>query len=108
MMRADTADVRQVNEPGPEQSFPYDAFISYDHDDRPFAYGIQRGLHHVGRRVGPLRALRGFRDSSDLTARPDLWGKITEAMDRFRYLIAVLSPNAAASHWISFATGGPG
>ena len=97
-MRADTADAPGVDEPGPGQSFPYDAFISYGHDDRPVAHGIQRGLHRIGRRVGQLRALRVFRDSTDLSASPDLWGKVTEAMDRSRYLIAVLSPNAATSH----------
>ena len=100
-MRADTADALGVDEPGPGQSFPYDAFISYDHDDRPVAHGIQRGLHRIGRRVGQLRALRVFRDSTDLSASPDLWGKVTEAMDRCRYLIAVLSPNAATSHWVN-------
>jgi hypothetical protein len=100
-MRADTADALGVDEPGPGQSFPYDAFISYDHDDRPIAHGIQRGLRRIGRRVGQLRALRVFRDSTDLSASPDLWGKVTEAMDRSRYLIAVLSPNAATSHWVN-------
>ena len=62
-----------------DQSFPYDAFLSYDHDDRPVAYGIQRGLHHIGRRIGQLRALRVFRDSTDLTASADLWGKVLGA-----------------------------
>jgi hypothetical protein len=57
-MRADIADALGVDEPGPGQSFPYDAFISYDHDDRPVAHGLQRGLHRIGRRVGQLRALR--------------------------------------------------
>src|SRR6478609_8139263 len=59
------------------------------------------GLHRIGRRVGQLRALRVFRDSTDLTASPDLWGKVTEAMDRSRYLIVVLSPHAAASKWVN-------
>ena len=83
------------------EAFLYDAFISYDHDDRPVAHGIQRGLHKIGRRVGQLHALRVFRDSTDLTASPDLWGKVTEAMDQSRYLIAVLSPHAVASKWVN-------
>ena len=82
-MRADTADAPELNDRGQEQSFLYDAFLSYDHDDRPVAPGIHRGLHRIGRRVGRLHALRVFRDSTDLSANPDLWGKVTEAMDRY-------------------------
>lgn len=100
-MRADAADAPQLNDRGKEQSFLYDAFLSYDHDDRPVAYGIQRGLHRIGRRVGRLYALRVFRDSTDLTASPDLWGKVTEAMERSRYLIVVLSRHAAVSVWVN-------
>ena len=100
-MRADTADAAELNDQGQAKSFLYDAFISYDHDDRPVAHGIQRGLHRIGRRLGQLHALRVFRDSTDLTASPDLWGKVTEAMDRSRYLIVVLSPRAVASKWVN-------
>jgi hypothetical protein len=79
----------------------YDAFLSYTHRDRPIATGIQRGLHQVGRRLGALRALRVFRDDTNLEVSPDLWGRITEAMDRARYLVIVLSPNAAQSYWVN-------
>ena len=79
----------------------YDAFLSYTHRDRPIATGIQRGLHQVGRRLGALRALRVFRDDTNLEVSPDLWGKITEAMDRSRYLVVVLSPDAAQSYWVN-------
>lgn len=82
------------------ESFDYDAFISYAHHDRTVAAGIQKGLHHIGRRMGHLHALRVFRDATDLTASPDLWGKVTDAMERARYLIVVLSPHAVASKWV--------
>jgi len=59
----------------------FDAFLSYSHRDRPVASGIQKGLHQIGRRVGQLRALRVFRDDTNLDASPDLWGRITGAMD---------------------------
>ncbi|GAD82878.1 TIR domain-containing protein [Nocardia asteroides NBRC 15531] len=78
----------------------YDAFLSYSHADRAVAAGIQRGLHRIGRRMGRLHALRVFRDATDLTASPDLWGKVAEAMDRARYCIVVLSPASAASEWV--------
>jgi hypothetical protein len=86
---------------GQRESFDYDAFISYTHRDRPVAAGIQKGLHRIGRRVGRLHALRVFRDATDLSASPDLWGKVTDAMDRARYLIVVLSPHAVASKWVN-------
>jgi WD40 repeat protein len=100
-MDSHTADPATLGADTQSQPSLYDAFLSYDHDDTQVAYGIQRGLHRIGRRVGRLYALRVFRDSTDLTASPDLWGKVTEAMDRSRYLIAVLSPNAAASTWVN-------
>ena len=44
---------------------------------------------------------RVFRYTTDLDAHPDLWGNITESMDRSRYLIVVLSRRAAASLWMN-------
>ncbi|HSS26218.1 MAG TPA: TIR domain-containing protein, partial [Mycobacterium sp.] len=83
----------------------YDAFLSYTHRDRPVASGIQKGLHQIGRRLGQLRALRVFRDDTNLEVSPDLWGKITEAMDRARFLVVVLSPGAAGSYWVNQEVG---
>jgi WD40 repeat protein len=78
----------------------YDAFLSYTHVDEQVAKGIQKGLHHIGKRLGQLRALRVFRDVTDLAANDDLWGNITATMARARYLIVVLSPHAAAAPWV--------
>ena len=100
-MDTEIADTPVLNDWASEQSFLYDAFISYAHDDRAVAQGIQRDLHRIGRRVGRLHALRVFRDSTDLSASPDLWGKVIEAMDRSRYVIVVLSPQAVASAWVN-------
>jgi WD40 repeat protein len=79
----------------------YDAFLSYAHRDRRVTLAIQKGLHQIGRRLGQLRALRVFRDDTNLTASPDLWGKITEALDNSGFMIVVLSPQSAASHWVN-------
>jgi WD40 repeat protein len=100
-MRADTADAPELDDRSQGASFTYDAFLSYNHQDGAVAAGLQKGLHRIGRRVGRLNALRVFRDSTDLAANPDLWGKVTDAMDRSRYLIVVLSPRAAASEWVN-------
>ena len=43
-MPADAADTATMNDQKREQLFEYDAFISYDHDDRAVAAGIQKGL----------------------------------------------------------------
>ncbi|MFE7720478.1 toll/interleukin-1 receptor domain-containing protein [Nocardia rhizosphaerihabitans] len=98
-MHAEAASEQQSG--GRDESLIYDAFISYTHRDRPVAAGIQKGLHRIGRRMGQMHALRAFRDATDLTASPDLWGRVTEAMDRARFLIVVLSPRAAASIWVN-------
>ena len=98
------SEVTQAAEsPASRQQKPldYDAFLSYTHRDRPVVSGIQKGLHRIGRRLGQLRALRVFRDDTDLAASPDLWGKITEALDRSRFFVVTLSPGAAASHWVN-------
>src|SRR6478672_6842660 len=100
-MSADTALAAEPPTQGHGASFTYDAFLSYSHNDGVVATGIQKGLHRIGRRVGRLNALRVFRDTTDLVANPDLWGKVTDAMDRSRYLIVVLSPRAAASEWVN-------
>ena len=100
-MSADTAVAAEPPTRGQGASFTYDAFLSYSHHDDAVAAGIQKGLHRIGRRMGQLNALRVFRDTTDLAANPDLWGKVTDAMDRSRYLIVVLSPRAAASEWVN-------
>ena len=104
-MSADTALAAEPPTRGQGASFTYDAFLSYSHHDGAVAAGIQKGLHRIGRRMGQLNALRVFRDNTDLAANPDLWGKVTDAMDRSRYLIVVLSPRAAASEWVNKEVG---
>jgi WD40 repeat protein len=97
------AEVSRVAETATDEdkSAEYDAFLSYAHRDRQVTVAIQKGLHQIGRPLGRLRALRVFRDDTNLTASPDLWGKITEALDHARYMIVVLSPQSAASHWVN-------
>lgn len=79
----------------------YDAFLSYAHHDAADAAAVQRGLHRVGRKVGRLRALRVFRDATDLHANPDLWGRIEGALDASRFLILLTSPAARESTWVN-------
>uniref|UniRef100_UPI000A581583 hypothetical protein n=1 Tax=Nocardia pseudovaccinii TaxID=189540 RepID=UPI000A581583 len=71
-MCAKAAETRALHALEQPASYDYDAFISYAHEDRLVAAGIQKGLHRIGRRAGHLYALRVFRDATDLTASPDL------------------------------------
>jgi hypothetical protein len=105
IVRADGQAAQQRSDPQSQAGVGYDAFISYNHDDRAVAQGVQRGLHRIGKRINQLRALRVFRDSTDLSASPNLWGKVTDALGRSRYMIVVLSPHAVASKWVNKEVG---
>jgi hypothetical protein len=85
-----SADTARTAEPPASRpaEFASDAFLSYSRADQAVAEGLHKGLHRIARRPGRLHALRVFRDRTDLAASPSLWGKITEALDRSRYLIA--------------------
>lgn len=48
-----------------------------------------------------MRALRVFRDDASLSANPDLWGSIQQALDGSRYFILLASPSAANSPWVA-------
>ena len=92
-MCSDTAEANQraiAAEVGP-------FLLSYSRRDTGVATKIQKDLHHIGRRLGQLRALRVFRDVTDLGANPNLLGRVTDAMDHSSYLIVVLSPRGGLS-----------
>src|SRR5262245_2903423 len=83
-------------------SFVYDGFISYRHNERQQAIAreLQYLLHGFAKPWYQLRAVRLYRDESNLSARPDLWGAIENALNSSRYLILLASPEAARSHWV--------
>jgi hypothetical protein len=87
--------------PESDGAMDYDAFISYAHHDKQVTTAIQKGLHRIGRGFGQLRALRVFLDDTNLEASPDLWGRIADALDHARFMIVVLSPQSAESHWVN-------
>lgn len=80
----------------------YDAFISYGHGADPdVAREVQRTLWRLGKPWYRRRALLVFRDQTNLTANPDLWGTIQQALERSRWLVVLCTPEAAVSEWVN-------
>ncbi len=79
----------------------HDAFISYSHaKDRAIATALQLVLQKLGKPWYRRRALRVFRDDTSLSATPELWRSIEQALRRSRFFILIASPEAAASKWV--------
>ncbi len=76
----------------------YDAFLSHSSTDRPAVRRIQRFLeaYSFG---SPRRALRVFRDYSDLPSG-ELNHQFEEALAQSRFLLVASSPAAAESKWV--------
>lgn len=80
----------------------YDAFLSYSHrTDRTFARAFQLALQRFATPFYALRSLRVFRDESNLSAQPDLWGTIEKALDESAYFLLFASPESARSPWVA-------
>ena len=46
-------------------------------------------------------AMRVFRDQSDLSLVPNLWGKIETALSESEFFVLLASPESAASPWVN-------
>jgi WD40 repeat protein len=79
----------------------YKAFVSYSHAaDGKLAPAIQRGLHRFRRSWYQGRAMRVFRDETNLSVSPGLWSSIEAALGSSEYFILFISPDAALSKWV--------
>lgn len=90
----------------------YSAFISYNHNDRPWASWLHRELERyrlpkalVGR-DGPWGKLDRrlppvFQDREELAASADLKDSVREALSDASSLIVICSANSAKSHWVN-------
>jgi WD40 repeat protein len=79
----------------------YNAFMSYSHAaDGKLAPALQSALHRFARPWYRLRALRIFRDRTDLPVNPRLWSTIQSALDQSDHFILLASPEAASSTWV--------
>jgi WD40 repeat protein len=80
----------------------YDAFISYSHTlDGALACALQTGLERSAKPWYRPRALRVFRDTTNLAANPDLWSSIETALASSAWLVLMASPSAAQSKWVN-------
>lgn len=79
----------------------YKAFISYSHaaDDK-LAPALQDALRLFAKPWYKMRALRIFRDETNLSVSPELWGSIVNALNESEYFILLASPEASSSQWV--------
>ena len=76
-------------------------FISYSHAlDGALAPALQTGLEQFAKPWYRPRALRVFRDVTNLTANPGLWSSIEQALASSAWLVLMASPDAARSPWV--------
>jgi hypothetical protein len=84
----------------------YDVFISYSHAlDGALAPALQAGLERFAKPWYRMRALRVFRDTTSLSASPDLWSSIEAALASSAWLVVMASPEAARSVWVDREVG---
>ena len=80
----------------------FDAFVSYSHAaDGRLAPALQEGLQQFAKKWYRRRALRLFRDQTNLSANPGLWTSIQQALGDSRFFILLASPTAAESEWVA-------
>ncbi|MGH8658800.1 MAG: TIR domain-containing protein [Gammaproteobacteria bacterium] len=82
------------------RSYKYNAFISYHAADNKLAPAIQSALHGFARPWYRMRALRVFRDKTNLPANPGLWDAIERALERSEWFLLMASPRAACRPWV--------
>lgn len=78
-----------------------DVIISYIHStDRELAEALQKALGTFGRQWNRPRALRVVRDTTDLSATPELWESIRTVLAECRYFVLMASPASASPKWV--------
>jgi WD40 repeat protein len=76
--------------------------MSYsNNEDSYFVKHFQTGLHQFAKPWFKLRALRLFRDQTDLAADPDLWKVIESSLSESEFLLLFASPESAKSKWVN-------
>jgi WD40 repeat protein len=90
-----------INEASERQSFEYDAFISYSHTEHDhIVAAFHSALHRLAKPIFRMRALRVFRDKTNLAATPTLWPAIEKALQASASFLLVACPATAKSPWV--------
>ena len=80
----------------------YHAFISYSHAaDGQLAPALQKGIQRLGKGVFERRALRVFRDETDLSLSSSLPGAIERALAQSDWLLVLVSASSVSSVWVN-------
>ncbi len=86
--------------PGP--AYKYKAFISYSHDaDGRLAAALHSALHQFNKPWYQVRALRLFRDETDISTNPGLWPTLQKAMSESEFFLLLASSEAAKPGWVN-------
>jgi WD40 repeat protein len=84
-----------------QSGFIFDAFISYSHAaDRKLASALQESLQRFAKPWYVRRAVRLFRDNTNLSATPHLWPSIERALSQSHYFMLLASTQSAQSSWV--------
>lgn len=102
LRRVRGSDMLRTAPPVRPNVMPHDAFISYSHSaDGRLAPALQRGLEQLAKPWYRLRALRVFRDETNLSASPQLWQSIVDELAQARWFLLFASAEAARSKWVA-------
>src|SRR6478609_11892238 len=83
-----------------------EAFISYARTESvALAVALQTALERFAKPWYRIRAVRVFRDDTNMAANPDLRGTIETALGRASWFILLASPQAAQSPWVEYEIG---
>jgi len=82
-------------------AYKYAAFLSYKREpDLRIATAVQSALHRLTKPWYRIRAMRIFRDKTDLSLSHKLWSSIRQGLEASEYFILLASPQAAGSEWV--------
>lgn len=84
-------------------TYRFNAFISYRHNNRQkyIARRLQNELHNFAKPWYSIRAVRLYRDETNLAIDPHLWRQIENALNNSEFLMLIASPESAASKWVA-------
>lgn len=92
-----------------EETYQYDAFISYRHTEPDITIAKKlievlegyRLPHNIAKRCGAKRIGRVFRDREELPTTTDLSESIHQALINSKFLIVICSPRTPESAWVN-------